>query len=252
MEATVYEQFAKLEEDHFWFQGRRRIFFDLLDRALRADGLAQRTSTTRVLEIGCGAGGMLGPLSRYGKVTGLDIAHDYLAYCRRRGHRDVVHGSGYELPFADSSFDLVALFDTIEHIPDDVRVLSEVKRVLRPGGRVFISVPAYQFLYSQNDRVAHHLRRYTATQLRSAVERAELRVEKLSYFNTFLFPLILPAIMVLKLKERLLGLPEGQTNLSHQFSKPVNAAFGFVMSSERLWLRHMQFPFGHSLIAMAG
>ena len=87
--------------------------------------------------------------------------------------------------------------------------------------------------------------------LRTVVQGAGLKLEKLTYFNTFLFPLIFAALMVLKLKERLLGLDDGQTNLHHEFSKPVNKAFGVVMSSEKLLLRHMEFPFGHSLIAMA-
>ena len=123
--------------------------------------------------------------------------------------------------------------------------------MLKPGGKIFISVPAYQFLYSQNDRVVHHLRRYTAGQLSRVVRDAGLRTEKVTYFNTFLFPLILVAIAVLKLKEKLFGLPEGETNLHHKFAGPVNALFEGVMSSERLLLRNMEFPFGHSLIAMA-
>lgn len=251
MERTVYEQFAELEKTHFWFRGRRAIFFDLIERALRGQSTNGHWER-RILEIGCGAGGMLGPLSRFGRVTGLDVAHDYLGYCRERGHQQVVNGSGYELPFADRTFDVVALFDTIEHIPDDRRVLAEVRRVLRPGGLVFVSVPAYQFLYSQNDRVAHHLRRYTRRQLREVMAAAGLTPRKLTYFNTFLFPLILPALGVLILKERLLGLPQYQTNLSHQFSKPVNELFTRAMSAERWWLRHIDFPFGHSLIGMAG
>jgi ubiquinone/menaquinone biosynthesis C-methylase UbiE len=250
METTVYEQFAKLEERHFWFQGRRNIFFDLIERQLASEGRTGKQM--EILEIGCGAGGMLRPLSRYGRVTGVDIAIDYLQYCKHRGFDRVVAASGYELPFRDAKFDMVALFDTIEHIPHDQKVLEEVRRVLKPGGSVFVSVPAYQFLYSQNDRVAHHLRRYTAGRLRKVLTDAGLPIRKLSYFNTFLFPLILPAVMVLKAKEKLLGLPDGQTNLSHEFSPPVNKLFASVMSAERFWLRHMEFPFGHSLIAMAG
>ncbi len=244
MEATVYEQFAELEENHFWFRGRRRIFFELIGQHL-GEG-----ENLEILEIGCGAGGMLGPLGKYGRVTGMDISQDYIQFCRSRGYERVLTGSGYELPFADDSFDLVALFDVIEHIPDDERVLSEVRRVLKPGGRIFLSVPAYQFLYSQNDRVAHHCRRYTARRLRKVMRAAGLKPRKVSYFNTFLFPLILPAILVLKLKEKLLGLPDAQTNLSHQFAGPVNEAFAWIMSSERWLLRHMEFPFGHSLVAL--
>ncbi|MHC5066684.1 MAG: class I SAM-dependent methyltransferase [Planctomycetota bacterium] len=244
MEATVYEQFAELEENHFWFRGRRRIFFELIGQHLGESG------DREILEIGCGAGGMLGPLGKYGRVTGMDISQDYIQFCRSRGYERVLTGSGYELPFPDDSFDLVALFDVIEHIPDDERVLSEVRRVLKPGGKIFLSVPAYQFLYSQNDRVAHHCRRYTAGRLRKVMRAAGLRPGKVSYFNTFLFPLILPAVLVLKLKEKLLGLPDAQTNLSHQFAGPVNETFAWIMSSERWLLRHMEFPFGHSLVAL--
>ena len=262
MELSVYEQFARLEEEHFWFQGRRAIFFDLLERSLleTASGTASTNNRAgngivgtrrQILEVGCGAGGMLGPLARFGNVTGIDISHEYLRFCHARGHRRIITGSGYQLPFRDDSFDLVALFDVIEHIEDDLQVLREVRRVLRPGGRVFISVPAYQFLFSQNDRVAHHLRRYTARKLRKNLNSVGLQPEKMTYFNTFLFPLILPAILVLKLKERLFGLPDDQTNLSHEFNKPVNGMFAWIMGAERWLLRHIDFPFGHSLIALA-
>lgn len=245
MEASVYDQFAVLERNHFWFRGRREIFFDLIERELGD----QRD--LEILEVGCGPGGMMAPLSRYGHVHGLDIALDAMRYCRDRGFREVVTGSGTELPFADASFDMIALFDAIEHIPDHARVLDEVRRVLRPGGFVFVSVPAYQFLYSQNDRLVHHQRRYTKRQLTALLEAAGLRPRRVTYFNTFLFPLILPAVMVVKLKERLVGLPRQQTNLSHEFSSRLHDFFAGFMGSERWLLRHMEFPFGHSLIAIA-
>lgn len=244
METTVYQQFADLEENHFWFRGRRQIFFELIEQDLAGK------RDLEILEIGCGAGGMLGPLSAYGQVTGLDISQDYIAFCRSRGYARVLTASGYELPFQDQSFDLVAMFDVIEHIPDDARVLAEVQRVLKPDGRIFISVPAYQFLFSQNDRIAHHCRRYTAGRLRQLLTGVGLKPTKISYFNTFLFPLILPAVLVLKLKEKLLGLPDGQTNLSHRFAGPLNHIFAWIMGSERFLLKQIEFPFGHSLVAL--
>jgi SAM-dependent methyltransferase len=246
LEASVYDQFAELERRHFWFRGRRTIFFDLLAREL-----GEARSGLDILEVGCGPGGMMVPLARFGRVHGLDISHDAMRYCRHRGFPNVATGSGMELPFADHSFDVVALFDAIEHIPDDRRVLDEVKRVVRPGGLVFITVPAYQFLYSQNDRLVHHQRRYTRRQMGRLLEDARFTPRKLTYFNTFLFPLILPAVLLLKLKEKLVGLPRHQTNLSHEFNKPLNDLFAWFMGSERRLLRHMEFPFGHSLIAIA-
>jgi 2-polyprenyl-3-methyl-5-hydroxy-6-metoxy-1,4-benzoquinol methylase len=254
MDARVYEQFRNLQANHFWFIGRRRIFFDLLAREVgrQRSGTGNRAGKRRVLEIGCGAGGMLAPLAQFGEVHGIDIATDYVHACAEHKLARMLAGSGDALPFADHTFDVVALFDVIEHIPDERATLAEVRRVLRPGGTVFLSVPAYQFLFSQNDRVVHHQRRYTASQLRARLRGAGLQVKRVSYFNTLLFPLIATAVLTLKLKEKWFGLPPGETNLDHEFKGPMNSLLAFLMGSERHLLRHMDFPFGHSLIAMAG
>ncbi|MSR37462.1 MAG: class I SAM-dependent methyltransferase [Planctomycetes bacterium] len=245
MDRIAYATFAKLEDSHFWFVSRRRIFFDLLDRELRGE------SALRVLEVGCGAGGMLGPLQRYGTVHGLDIDRDYVQYCAQRGFQRVLCGSGYELPFPDASFDLVCLFDTIEHIPEEQIAMAEIARVLKPGGRVFFSVPAYQWLWSQNDKIAHHCRRYTAGRLRLALQSAGLAVRRMSYFNAFLLPLIVPAILLQKLRERFGKLPDGYNNTSVQMPSLLNRMFTAVMSSERWFLRWLSFPVGHSLLCIA-
>lgn len=245
MDRIAYETFARLEDTHFWFVSRRRIFFDLLDRQL------QGRRGLRVLEIGCGAGGLLGPLQRYGTVHGLDIDREYVEFCRNRGFERVLCGSGYELPFQDGSFDLIALFDTMEHIPDDRRAMAEVARVLRPGGTVFVSVPAYQWLWSQNDRIAHHCRRYTARRLRRLLRGAGLRLRRVSYFNTLLLPLIVPAVLWQKLLDALGRLPAGYNNTSVKVPRLLNRLFTAVMSSERLLLRAVDLPCGHSLIGIA-
>lgn len=252
MDRAAYAVFAKLEPSHFWFRSRRSIFFDLLDRALgnteaRPAGAAPRA----VLEIGCGAGGMLGPLQRYGRVSGIDIDHEYVAYCKERGFADVACGSGYELPFHDGAFDLVCLFDTLEHIPDDEQALREVRRVLRPGGSVFVSVPAYQWLWSQNDRTAHHCRRYTRTRLLRLLQRAGFGPRKVSYFNTLLLPLIVPAVLWQKLMDRLGRLPPNYNNMSVPLPRFLNWLFTTLMSSERYLLRWLSLPFGHSVLALA-
>lgn len=246
MDRVAYETFAQLEHTHFWFVSRRRIFFDQLDRALGQDGKGQR-----VLEVGCGAGGMMGPLQRYGDVTGLDIDHEYVAYCKERGFSRVLCGSGYELPFGDAAFDLVCLFDTIEHIPDDVQALREVRRVLKPGGRVFVSVPAYQWLWSHNDKTAHHQRRYTRARLLKALREAGLTPARASYFNSFLLPLIVPAVLWQKLMDRMGRLPAGYNNMCVPLSPWMNRVLTWIMSSERRVLRWLTFPFGHSVFALA-
>lgn len=245
MSDSVYDQFADLEDKHFWFRGRRAIFMDLLQKRL-----GDRDDLD-LLEIGCGPGGFLAPLQKWGRVFGLDIAHDAMKYCKSRGHDNVLTASGHEMPFEPQSFDFVGLFDTIEHIPDDEAVLHEIRRIMRPDGTLFISVPAYQFLYSQNDRLVHHCRRYRRGPLNRLLRKTGFELVRSTYFNAFLFPLIVPAVLTVKLKERLVGLPEDQTNLSHEFAGPVNDLFAWFMGAERFLLRGMSFPFGHSLIAMA-
>ena len=245
MERVAYERFAKLENTHFWFLSRRAIFFDVLDRALGQGGGKQ------VLEIGCGAGGMMGPLGRYGSVDGMDIDVEYLRYCKERGFERVLAGSGHDLPFADASYDLVALFDCLEHIPDEGRALREILRILRPGGRVFFSVPAYEWLWSNNDDIAHHQRRYTKGRLVRALRDAGFEVERASYFNALLLPLIIPSVLIQKIRGALGWLPQGYNNTSVPVPGPFNWLFTKMMSSERFLLRAMSLPCGHSIIALA-
>ena len=244
MEETANRQFVELERTHFWFVGRRRIFFHLLDLQLAG------RSGLRVLDVGCGAGGMLEPLARFGEVTGVDTSDELVAFCHKRGFERVQVGSAYELPAADGSVDLLTLFDTIEHIPDDDRVLRESRRALAPGGLLFISTPAYQFLYANNDRVAHHERRYTVPALRRQLAAAGLEPVQVTYFNTLLFPVILPAVLAKKARERLVD-PGDETNLSHELPPWLNRALAATMGGERHLLQRLNLPFGHSIIAMA-
>jgi SAM-dependent methyltransferase len=244
MENTANRQFIELERSHFWFVGRRRIFFHLLDREL--DGRCD----LEVLDVGCGAGGMLEPLARYGRVTGVDSSRELVAFCHERGFGRVQLGSAYELPAADGSVNLITLFDTIEHIPDDLRALRAARRALAPGGVLFLSTPAYQFLYANNDRVAHHERRYTARGLRRRLVEAGFRSPHVTYFNTLLFPAILPAVLAKKAAERIRD-PGDATNLSVRIPPALNRALAATMGSERHLLSRMRLPFGHSLIAIA-
>jgi SAM-dependent methyltransferase len=244
MEQRANTQFIELERSHFWFVGRRRIFFHLLD--IELDG---RTDAT-ILDVGCGAGGMLEPLSRYGQVTGIDPSDELVEVCHGRGFTNVELGSIDQLPVAPDSVDLITLFDVIEHIADDVGALRECRRALVPGGRVFISTPAYQFLYANNDRVAHHERRYTVPGLRRRLIEAGLEPVRITYFNTLLFPAILPMVLAKKVHERFSD-PGDQTNLSTSVPPVLNRALAATMGGERHLLARASMPFGHSIIAIA-
>lgn len=246
MEGVAYEQFLELERDHWWFIGRRRCYFTILEKYLeRRDGL-------RVADVGCGVGGMLEPLSRFGRALGIDADLESIRICRRRGFPTSFIGSGGELALMDGSMDLVTLFDCLEHLDDDRGALREVVRALKPGGFAFFSVPAYQFLYSNNDRVAHHKRRYTRADLVAKVTEAGLEVKKATYVNVLLFPLILPAVLLMKLKERFFPIEDDpRTNLSSRPPALINSILAGIFGGEGKLLRHLSAPFGHSLVLVA-
>ena len=248
MEANAYRQFLELERTHWWFRGRRTVYFGILRHLLKGE------RPKRILDLGCGMGGFLDGLSEIGEnVYPSDISVESLAHCRERGFEGAVVSSGYKLPYADDGLDLVCLFDTIEHIPDDKKVMQEVARILRPGGRVLITVPAYQFLYANNDKVAQHCRRYNRRNLRAVIEQAGLKVERNTHSNIFLFPLILPAVLGIKLIETLFpqNLDPEHTNLSWPFPAFVHNLLHAIFAAELPFSRRFDWPAGHSICAIA-
>jgi len=251
METRAYEQFLHLEHAHWWFRGRRRVYLGLLEGHLGHDRPA------RTLDLGCGMGGFMAGLGQLGsgggQVIGSDMDPGSLARCAQRGFEPVVVSNGYALPFAAESFDLVCLFDALEHIPDDARAMQEVARVLKPGGRVFLSVPAYQFLYANNDRIAQHQRRYTRKRLAHAIESGGLQVERNTHSNVFLFPLILPMVLAIKAIEMLLPrrTEREHTNLSLRIPRFLHDCLYGVFAAELPFSRRFDLPWGHSIAAIA-
>lgn len=245
MDEVANQQFLELEKTHWWFRGRRRIFFHVLDKALGS------SSSRRILDVGCGVGGMLECLQKYGTTWGIDFSDEMVRQCRARGFDNVLAASATELPMENDFFDLVTFFDCLEHVDDDQAALSEARRVLRPDGLLFASVPAYQFLYAQNDRVAHHKRRYTMSALRTKIERAGFKVVHASYINFWLFPIILPAVLFIKLRERVLSGDGQTTNLSYPLPRWMHGCLAAIFSSERHFVSRRSSPVGHSLFILA-
>jgi SAM-dependent methyltransferase len=242
VDPAAYDLFERLEHSHWWLRGRRTVYFGMLDR------LVAGQTPLASLDVGCGYGAMLPGLARYGPVAGIEVFAEAVERCRRRGFDGVRQGSAYELPMADESFGLVTFFDCLEHLDDDVAALHEARRVLRPGGLVAISGPAYGFLYANNDRIAHHRRRYTRRELRAKLEATGFELRKSTYVNTLLFPAILPAVLAKKLRERLRPVDDDPTtNLTRTPPELVNEALYRVFAAELSVLRRGSFPVGHSV-----
>jgi SAM-dependent methyltransferase len=169
---------GQLESEHFWFVPRRRRLLNLVRRRL--------PGPARVLDVGCGTGGFCGALRRLGHdAVGLDPHAAEMGLPPGRFYS----GTSNRLPFPDAHFDAVCIFDVLEHV-DDAAALKECRRVLRPGGQLFLSVPAYASLWSQRDTVAGHRRRYNRPMLRSLLRTGGFDLHELSGYQFFLLPLI--------------------------------------------------------------
>lgn len=247
-----------VEDDHWWFVGRRAVVFAQIEDALKfvvspSGGIGSRraefppeggTTNRQILDIGCGTGATMDHLRKYGEVQGIDLAMIPLSFSRRRGHQRTMCASATELPFADESFDLVTALDVIEHLDDDVKGLGEIRRVLKPGAPAVIYVPAFQALWGPNDDQSGHKRRYRLPELQAAAEKAGLEVERISYSN---FAMFLPIWLGRKLLN-LLGRTEASENrINHPL---INNLLASLFAGEANWLRRNRLPFGVSIVCV--
>jgi SAM-dependent methyltransferase len=199
---------------------------------------------------------MVHHLSRYGPVVGVDSNPKPLAIARARGY-DVREGRAEALPFESDSFGLVALLDTLEHCPDDLAVLHECCRVCVPGGYLVVSTPAFQWLWSHNDELNGHQRRYSASQLRAGLEAAGWAVVRLTYNNFALFPPAAGLILLRRAarREPELGSPHFDDESYQVEMEPapplLNTLLSGVTWTEAQVLRWVRLPLGTSLIAVA-
>jgi len=241
MQHDFYSEYSEIEDTHWWFRGRREIF-----RRLLAPIAATRL---RVLDIGFGTGAMLTFLARYGDVIGMDMSLEAVRFARTRCAYPLLLGDIRRLPIAARSVDLVTAFDIIEHVEDDAAAFAELARVCRPGGHVLVTVPAFQFLWGNQDIVSHHRRRYTLAALGSCIEAAGLVPRRLSYFNAILFPVV----AAVRVARRLRGERKGEVKSDFTMTKPgfVNDALTRIFAAEAGWLARHRLPMGVSLVCLA-
>ncbi|HYR77144.1 MAG TPA: class I SAM-dependent methyltransferase [Pyrinomonadaceae bacterium] len=241
MEQHTYSIMYEVEEKHWWFAGRRHIIAGFVERACRDLGKLQ----PRILDVGCGTGANLQMLSKFGVAEGVDVSVAALDFCRARGLAEVKQGAAESLPYEDAAFDLVTGLDVVEHLDDDIAGLKEMRRVLRPGGRAVLFVPAFMFLWGVQDDISHHRRRYTLPDLKRKLREAGLTVERATYANlTFFAPILMGRLLM-----RLIGWrPASENNIT---ISALNGLLGRIFSVESWWLRRLNFPFGVSIVCVA-
>ncbi len=248
MKPEAHRQFETLEGDHWWFRARRRVYLDLLRTALGS------RPVERILDVGAGSGGFLPELSSLGgAVHYAEPRVHSVAACRERGFPYGVRARAEALPYAEMSFDLVCLFDVLEHAEDDAAVLGEVARVLRPEGLLLVTVPAYPWLWSENDEIAEHRRRYTRDSLRRVIEAASLGPLRCTHTNALLLPAIAAYLLIGKGAGRLglRGRSRGRTNLEVPVPRVVDRLCYHAFTAELKLSRRWNLPVGHSILALA-
>jgi SAM-dependent methyltransferase len=247
MQQHTYAIMRRVEQNHWWFVGRRQIIRSFLERLFRdlKTSRKEANATVNILDVGCGTGANLEMLSEFGAAEGVDVSTEALSFCQGRGLEKVKLGAAEALPYDDSAFDLVTGLDVVEHLDDDLAGLKEMRRVLRHGGRALLFVPAFMFLWGVQDDISNHRRRYTLKGLKDVVRKAGFEVERATYVNiSFFAPIILGRLFM-----RVTGLrPESENNITIGF---MNGVLGKLLAAERGPLRYLNFPFGVSIICVA-
>lgn len=239
MEVEAYPIVHRVERTHWFFVARRRIVASFVDKYF------PRSEHSRTLDIGGGTGGLVDVLKPYGALVGMDYSGDALSYYRQH-HPVVCQGDAVHLPFKSCSLDFVMALDVLEHLQDDGAGLSEFFRVLRAGGRALVTVPAFKFLWGRLDDLGRHKRRYRLSELGKKATSAGFGLLKVSYFNTFLFPVVLFSRRMEFLRKSEMTADE-DLNVPHPL---LNSALINLFGMEAKLLHHVSFPVGVSIVCI--
>ena len=244
MKDIAYEKMVEFDSNHFWYIGREEIVLSFISNNMN-------DSIERILDYGCGAGRLVGELQKkYNdkEIVGADSSDKSLGYCRDRGILKLVDLKKRNNFHND--VDMIVCLDVLEHIEDDEELLIKIKTMLRAGkekGLLLITVPAYDFLWSGEDYVSRHFRRYTKRVLYNKLLKVGFEVRRISYFNTLL---LLPYVFLLVGKRILLPKTMYQSDFKN-VNKYLNKFLAKIFSLEKLFLNNISFPFGASIVVVA-
>ena len=242
MQQHTYAIMNRVEDSHWWYVGRRLILESFLVQIVQSP--KSEVQSPKILDVGCGTGGNLEMLEKFGVAEGVDVSDEALEFCQSKG-LTVHKGLAERLPFADESFDVVTALDVVEHLDDDVSGLKEMHRVLKTGGKTLIFVPAFMWLWGVQDDVSNHRIRYTKQQIVERLEKTGFEIERATYANWTFFAPILAGRTLMKLT----GIkPESENNVN---VSALNGVFGKLFGAERFWLKNFNFPFGVSIVVVA-
>lgn len=244
---------SRVEDDHWWYVGLR----ETLRRTMQARG-ARADGSLKILDAGCGTGANLRMLQaefRPAYLEGFDLSEEAVELAREKAPEARIHVDDLCRPtrVEGQEFDWIVSLDVI-YIPGAERArpgLQSLLTRLRPGGRLLLNLPAYNWLYSEHDAAIHTSERYTRSSVRILLEELGLEPEFLSYRLCALFPLVVATRIPGMWKAR--NAPEAARSDLHRLpSRFVQRALGSVLSLESRGLAAgLRLPFGSSVFAIA-
>jgi ubiquinone/menaquinone biosynthesis C-methylase UbiE len=240
MEEVEYQKLYDLELTHWWYLGLRELFLSNLQ--------IPNSSSFRLLDAGCGTGGLLQVLQNKYPPVGMDANEEALTLCNKRGIKFLVRGSVGNIPFPSETFDCIVSLDVLYHsgVADDEVALREFHRVIKPSGELVLNLPAYRFLLSAHDKVVHSQRRYTKRNLAKKLKATGFQIQKITYRNFFLFPPIFVWRMFRK------AIEESDSSSDLFYLPPiVNLILLQIIRCENFLLKWISFPFGTSIFCIA-
>jgi 2-polyprenyl-3-methyl-5-hydroxy-6-metoxy-1,4-benzoquinol methylase len=239
MNIELYRKFFEVQKKHWWFVTKKKIVLDTISRHLN------KNDVINVLDIGCGSGLMLNALEKVGCTYGMDMSDEAISFSKEIFSGEVKKGFlPDQIPYEESFFDIITALDVIEHVDQDVDSLKAMRACLVTGGKAVITVPAYMFLWSKFDEMNEHKRRYTLTELKTKLVQAGFAVEKISYYNTLLFPIV----FVVRILNNVLGR-DGASDVDMP-NAALNLVLEKIFGLEKYLLRFIDLPFGVSILAV--
>ncbi|MGB1037498.1 MAG: class I SAM-dependent methyltransferase [Bacteroidia bacterium] len=247
MDPQFYKEYYTLERTNWWFTARLAILEGILKKKI-----SKGQTNLKILNVGVATGATSEMLSKYGTVTSVEYDEECCKFLKEKTGIEAVNASLTELPYSANQFDLVCAFDVVEHIEEDNLAVSEIRRVLKSKGMFFLTVPAYQFLWSNHDVVNHHFRRYTKSNFNSLFKDNNLKVEYSTYFNFWLFtPIAITRFILNMFKRGAEDDSSGSDNDLTSSSNIINRILYPVFKSELSLLRiGLKFPFGVSIMSI--
>ena len=239
-----HERYYQLGKKYWWFYGKYRLVLGMLNSYLRLSP----EKPLQIFDAGCGPGHFMELLQNYGETTGTDFSLERLEACRKENFSSLAQTDLCFIPFKENTFDLITTIDTIEHIENDQAALDELYRVLKPGGLIAVTVPAFMILWGSHDENQGHFRRYRVDDMRAKLQKSGFTILKATYAEFFWFFPLLILRKIKSLKDRFFPSPP-----SDDFAilpNWINSILTTTIVYELPFLKSFNLPLGVTMVVI--